>query len=164
MNRPETLPALRLERATDADFAWLLAETAAPPRTHGIAPDLASREVLGIIRNLPANWLMVSGDEIVGIISLKAKNGAEVEIGYGVAASRQRQGFTTKAVAALLLVLAEWGIASVLAETASDNQASQRVLVNNGFVAIGDYQGEDDVQLIIWRIDLGPAEERYAIG
>lgn len=153
-----TPPVLRLQRASDADFAWLLGQ-ALPSRAYGIAPELAQREVLGIIRRLPANWLMVVGNEIVGIISLKTKSRDQVEIGYGVASSRQGNGFASAAVGALLRLLAREGVATVLAETVHDNPASQRVLVKNGFVPTGERFDNEDGILMTWRTDLGAARE-----
>jgi RimJ/RimL family protein N-acetyltransferase len=147
---------MRLAPATDADFRWLLGE-GKPPRAHRVAPDLASREVLEIIRSLPANWLMVADGEIVGIISLKAAFGDQAEIGYGVACSRCGQGFASAAVAALMPILARSGIRVVVAETAVDNPASQRVLQDNGFVDVGERNDEEDGLLMVWRADLTAA-------
>jgi RimJ/RimL family protein N-acetyltransferase len=151
-----TAPDLCLEPAGDADFAWLLGQTP-PPRGYSIASGLAPREVLEIIRQLPANWLMIAGSEIVGIISLKADSCDQVEIGYGVASSREGRGFASAAVGALLPMLARRGVAVVVAETSTDNRASQRVLTNNGFVATGERCDNDDGLLIVWRADLTAA-------
>lgn len=158
MASPATPAALRLESASDTDFDWLLGETP-PSLAYRIAPDLASPDILRIIRNLPAHWLMVAGNEIVGIISIKAEGEGKAEIGYGVASSHQGRGFASAAVAALLPVLADRGIVAVMAETAPDNPASQRVLTNNGFVATGERCDEEDGMLIVWRADLAAKGE-----
>jgi ribosomal-protein-alanine N-acetyltransferase len=72
----------------------------------------------------------------------------EVEIGYGVCASRQGRGFATAAVLAMCEI-ARTGARTVVAETERENVASQRVLEKSGFTASGT-KGE----LILWRRDL----------
>lgn len=142
--------ALRLERATDADFRWLLGDGEAT-RPHGVAPDLAPKAVLHIIRTQPSNWLVVSDEEIVGIISLKVDRSEQVEIGYGVSSSRTGRGFASAAVGALLPMLKRRGVPVVIAETTFDNVASQRVLQRNGFAAVGERIDDEDGVLIVWK-------------
>jgi RimJ/RimL family protein N-acetyltransferase len=139
-----------LEPATDEDFRWLLGERSS---THPlrVAPDLAPPEVLAIVRGLPANWLIVVADELVGIIGLKTDGGKEVEIGYGVAASRGGRGFATAAVTALLPILQASAVCVVTAETSIDNIASQRVLERNGFIRTGERVDDEDGPLYCWR-------------
>ncbi|ANB18513.1 GCN5-related N-acetyltransferase [Dokdonella koreensis DS-123] len=43
------------------------------------------------------------------------------------------------------------GINALTAETGVDNAASQRVLVRNGFVQIGERLDDEDGALICWR-------------
>jgi len=144
MNSPALHPA------TDEDFRWLLGERDAT-RPLRIAPDLAPPEVLAIVRGLPANWLIVVAHEIVGIIGLKADGGEEVEIGYGVAASREGRGHASGAVTALLPILEARAVRLVNAETSIDNIASQRVLERNGFARVGERVDEEDGPLYCWR-------------
>lgn len=141
---------LALEFATDEDFRWLLGEAAAT-RPLRVAPSLAPPEVLAIVRQLPANWLIVAEGELVGIIGLKTDAGDEVEIGYGIASSRESRGFATGAVAALLPILQARDVRLVTAETSVDNLASQRVLERNGFVRCGERTDEEDGALCCWR-------------
>ena len=140
---------LKLELATDADFRWLLGQGPAS-RELRVAPDLAPVEILEIVRQLPANWLMIADAELVGIIGLKTDDMETVEIGYGVAAPRWARGFASAAVAALLPILRERGVRVVLAETAVENPASQRVLERNAFARVGSRIDDEDGPLIRW--------------
>lgn len=150
MERPIAQVAMQLEIATDFDFCWLLGEGEVT-RPFRVAPDLASKDVLQTIRSLASNWLMISDDEVVGIISLKNHSIDQVEIGYGVASSRSGRGFASAAVAAISPTLQERGASAVLAETAIDNLPSQRVLQRNGFTAIGERIDDEDGALIVWQ-------------
>lgn len=143
------MSVVELHRATDADFPWLLGQALAT-RRFKVAPDLAPPPVLEIVRSLPANWLIIAGGEIVGIIGLKSDDGREVEIGYGIAASREGRGFAGGAVAALLPILAERDITMVRAETSVDNRASQRVLERNGFSRTSERIDDEDGPLYCW--------------
>ena len=145
----DSIPALDLHPATSADFDWLLG-SGEIARPWSVAPDLAPAGVIEIVRTLPANWLIIAGDEVVGIIGLKTEAAGRAEIGYGVAASRERQGLASAAVAALLPVLNARQIVAVTAETSVDNTASQRVLDRNGFVRIGGRVDEEDGPVIVW--------------
>lgn len=141
---------MHLQSATQEDFEWLLGSRE-PTRPWIIAPELAPTEVIGIVRQLPANWLMVVDDELVGIIGLKTDEAERVEIGYGVAASREGRGFASAAVAALLPILHSRGAPIVTAETSTENPASQRVLERNGFVRVGSRLDEEDGPVITWQ-------------
>ena len=144
---------MHLHWATQQDFEWLLGRAEAT-RPWTIAPELAPDEVIGIVRQLPANWLMVVEDELVGIVGLKHEDAERVEIGYGVASSRQGRGFASEAVAALLPVLESRGTSTVTAETSIDNRASQRVLERNGFVRTGDRLDKEDGRVVTWERSL----------
>ncbi len=56
-----------------------------------------------------------------------------MEIGYGLAESVHGQGFGTEAVAGLIAIAREKGMAQLCAETDFSNLASQKVLLRNGF-------------------------------
>jgi RimJ/RimL family protein N-acetyltransferase len=141
---------MHLQPATQEDFDWLLGNREAT-RPWKIAPELAPTEVIGIVRQLPANWLMVVDDELVGIVGLKTEDAERVELGYGVAATREGRGFASAAVAALLPILRARGAPIVTAETSIDNPASQRVLERNGFVRVGSRLDEEDGPVITWQ-------------
>lgn len=102
------------------------------------------------------SWMIVSGNEVVGLCSYKQapKNG-QVEIGYGVAASRRRRGHATRAVAAMLdHAAADPQVQGVIATIAADNRASLRAVETNGFVQNGTVLDPDDGELLLWRRDL----------
>jgi RimJ/RimL family protein N-acetyltransferase len=146
-----TIPeGMYLQAATQEDFDWLIGIGKAE-RLLSVAPDLAPAEVLDIVRQLPASWLMVVSNEVVGIISLKSETSEFVEIGYGVAASRQGLGFASAAVAALLPILSDRGVSMATAETSIDNPASQKVLEKSGFIRASERLDDEDGPMIGWQ-------------
>ena len=112
-------------------------------------------EVAALVRGTfePASWLIIEGDEVVGLCSVTRppKDGA-IDIGYGIAPSRQGRGFAGQAIAEIV----EWarrspGVTAVTAETNIHNEPSQRVLARNGFVQVGERVDDEDGELICWR-------------
>jgi RimJ/RimL family protein N-acetyltransferase len=64
-----------------------------------------------------------------------------VEVGYGLAPSARGHGYAAEAVTALLAVAVKHGVATVLADSADENVASQRTLVRAGFSLVGSDAG-----------------------
>jgi RimJ/RimL family protein N-acetyltransferase len=156
---------VRLVEVRDDDFAALL--RGEQTLRDGLRVPPGGVDVPGVLAHVRAiaaklhragyrngHWMVVAGGEIVGLIGFKDPPSAlgEVEIGYGIAASRRRRGFATRAVAA---VLSEAGgdsaIRTVLAETAAGNTASQRALIRSGFALAGTRQDPTDGELLLWR-------------
>jgi RimJ/RimL family protein N-acetyltransferase len=120
----------------------------------------------GVARRLRAHglalWMIVADGEVVGLCSYKDAPTADgsVEIGYGIAATRRRRGYATRAAAALLDVARQdAAVRTVLADTAVDNASSQRVLAKNGFQRVGTRTDPIDGELIVWRIDVASNSE-----
>lgn len=102
------------------------------------------------------SWMIVGGNEVVGLCSYKQppKDG-QVEIGYGVAASRRGLGHATRAVAAMLdYAAADPQVRRVIATVAADNRASARAVEANGFVQNGTVLDPEDGELLLWHRDL----------
>jgi len=99
--------------------------------------------------------MMVEDGEVVGLCSLvRLPSDGAIQIGYGVAQTRQGTGMATRAIGRLV----EWArqddrVRSVEAETNVTNIASQRVLEANGFARTGERIDDEDGDLICWRID-----------
>jgi RimJ/RimL family protein N-acetyltransferase len=146
----------------DADFEWLR-DPARPPRpgftlAHG---GIHSAEIMDIVRDMTralhaaqcrGSWMIAVDKEIVGMCSYRhpPKDGA-VEIGYGIAESRQRQGFASKAVALVIAIAAKDGnIDRLTAETSVENPASGRVLEKTGFTQVGTRHDDEDGELWCW--------------
>ena len=157
---------IRLVAATDAYFTALGAN-AAPDGLRLPDGGVETREIVEMLAGLartvrlqidPAAWLIVDGDEVVGLCSITkpfASPGV-VEIGYGIAPERRGRGFATRAVGLLLaLVGADERIKIVAAETAVDNLPSQRTLEKNGFTRIGGRIDPDDGALFCWQTAVG---------
>ncbi len=157
---------VRLAPATDAVFAWLLGEPADPPPLRAPPGGLEEGWVLRWLRgNLAVlegtgSWLIVDGDEVVGLCNYKAPPEADgtVEIGYAVAAAHRRRGYATAGVAALIAeAVRDRRIRGLSAETALGNIASQRVLLANGFAPTGRGFDRDEGEMILWRLTLPQA-------
>ncbi|WP_052711481.1 GNAT family N-acetyltransferase [Elstera litoralis] len=74
-----------------------------------------------------------------------------IEIGYGVAGRRRRQGLGTQAVAALVReAKADAKIRLLYAETAVMNEPSQKILRANGFHQSATRQDAADGALLCW--------------
>jgi RimJ/RimL family protein N-acetyltransferase len=98
----------------------------------------------------PSAWLIVSEDEVVGIVSFKALPvGRCVEIGYGVAASRRGCGHATRAVSQLIDEAHAQGF-TLVASTSPDNHASHAVLERNAFLRAGERVDVDEGPLWLW--------------
>ena len=76
----------------------------------------------------------LADEQAVGGVGFKGRpDGDRVEIGYGLAPSARGHGYAAEAVVALLAIAADHGVSTVLADTTTDNIASQRTLVRAGF-------------------------------
>ena len=154
-----------LLEASEDDFAELIEDRA--PRGLSLSDSaLAPAPVLQMLGGLaqsirctfaPAAWMIVEdGGEIVGLCSItKLLDEGGIDIGYGIAPTRQGRGVATKAISALL----KWAqndlrVNFVTAETSVNNRASQRVLETNHFVRVGERQDAEDGELICWKFDL----------
>jgi RimJ/RimL family protein N-acetyltransferase len=147
---------------TAYDFAALL-NGAAPAHTRLVSDSAIARpEVLEMLARIaaeigagfiPSAWMIVEENEIVGLCSLiRAPENGEIHIGYGIAPSRERRGYVTRAIGEVL----EWArkdprVTRISADTGAENIASQRVLERNGFIRIGERIDPEDGQVICWQ-------------
>lgn len=70
----------------------------------------------------------------VGGVGFKGPpDGTAVEIGYGLAPSARGHGYAVEAVEMLMRIAAGLGMTTIVAETETDNVASQRTLEKAGF-------------------------------
>lgn len=98
-------------------------------------------------------WLVVHGDEAVGLISFKGPpHEGAIEIGYGIAPNRRRRGHATAAVSELIAEATRHEL-DLIAEAGEDNRASQRVLEHHGFRRVGVRTDAEDGVLISYRRD-----------
>jgi RimJ/RimL family protein N-acetyltransferase len=152
--------------ATDSDFEWMLQGNEIVHRGLRLPPGgIDERSLLEHVRGIAAKlreqrcdgtWMIVSSREVVGLCGYHQPPSAQgdVEIGYNIAASRERRGHATRAVAAILAIAEnDPAIRKVLASTPVQNIASQRVLERNGFARIGERSDLEDGELILWRIE-----------
>jgi RimJ/RimL family protein N-acetyltransferase len=64
-----------------------------------------------------------------------------IEIGYGLAPSARGHGYASEAVTTLLILAAENGVDTVLADTSDDNVASRQTLLSAGFMLVATHVG-----------------------
>ena len=154
-----------LQPASAADLDGL-AQGLAPSGTCLPEGGIEAPEILAMLRDLaagimphfdPAAWLVVAGDEIVGLLSLvKPPADGSITIGYGIAPARRGRGHATAAVRAVC----DWArhdarVAFVVAETGEANRPSQQVLAANGFACTGRRDDPDDGPLLCWSLSVG---------
>ena len=162
---PKPPGILGLAPCREADFAWMLGETAGRGDLRLPPGGVDAPEVLRLVRSIhlsaggdadPATWLMIVDGEVVGLCgrSRPVGPGRDVEIGYSVAPARRRRGHAAAAVALLTrAILADPGVAAVTAVTAVCNRPSRRALVRNGFIETARETREEDGPVILWRLD-----------
>jgi ribosomal-protein-alanine N-acetyltransferase len=96
---------------------------------------LADRETLG-----DAYYVLVDDDgSVLGRFNLYDIEGDTAEVGYRVAERVAGQGVATAGLRELCrLAASEHGVRTLRARTTHENKASQRVLANVGFAAVGE--------------------------
>lgn len=106
---------------------------------------------------LPASWLIVHEGEIVGLCAItQPPETGSIDIGYGVAPSRQNRGIAGTAIGEIVAwAKADERVRALTAETTFENLASRRVLARNGFCEVGSHIDEDDGPVIRWRCPTG---------
>jgi RimJ/RimL family protein N-acetyltransferase len=160
-----TASAVTLRAISAAEIDALIARETPAGSGLSVPPDgVDEAVVLRIVRDLTsraaargtrATWAVVAMGEIVGLCSyVREAIDRDVEIGYGVAASRRGRGFATAAVAALIPIARADGFVALVAQTAVANPESARVLEKNGFVVTGSRVDSEDGELVLWRASL----------
>lgn len=152
----------KLIQATDLHFAWLLGEASSVDGLRQAPDGVEERRILAWLRRIsarldaaghPSTFLIVDDGEVVGLCSFKGPpdRSGVAEIGYGIAESRRRRGYATRAVSLLCEHVCRSGAPKALkAETSPANPASQRVLESNGFAHVGMRQDAEDGSLLVW--------------
>lgn len=95
----------------------------------------------------------------IGGIGFKGQpQGGSVEVGYGLAPSARGRGYAAEALAALVTMATDHGLTHVIADTDTDNIASQRTLERAGFVRVGSESGLHLYELALKKRSLGPRQ------
>ena len=82
---------------------------------------------------------------------------ASGHIGYGVVEQKRGRGYATAGLRLLLEEISGLGLPSVLLTTDPENIASQRAIISNGGVRVGEEMHPNDgrpIPLLVWRIAL----------
>lgn len=104
---------------------------------------------------LDSNFVAVESQSLKAIGLLGSKGtvspSGEVEIGYGFNPDVWGQGYATEAVSALVSHLhAQPDVREVIAQTLSENAASQRVLAKTGFWRVETHWEKEPDALMLW--------------
>ena len=117
----------------------------------------------GIVPRLPGRIYWLDDGEFCGIINLRYVPGSERlpdhvsgHIGYAVVPWKRRRGYATRALALMLPVARDVGLFHVEITCDDDNDASRRVIVNNGGMLTGRRAEPDGRIKLVFRIDLAP--------
>ncbi|HYD44206.1 MAG TPA: GNAT family N-acetyltransferase [Phenylobacterium sp.] len=147
--------------AMEADAAGFVAGLDDPEARGGpiIAPDGTLLERLPGYRR----WLM-DGEEFCGSFGFRWRPGTEDlpshvlgHMGYAVPAWKRGRGYATRGLALLLPGAAAMGMRYVELTTDPDNEASQKVILNNGGYLVERFRKVDaygGAEALRWRIDL----------
>lgn len=102
---------------------------------------------------VPWKICLIESGTFVGDICFKGlPESGQPEIGYGILEAYQRNGYATEAVSAMCQwAFMQEGVEAVEAETAPDNEASQKVLLKTGFHPTG-VMGEEGPRFILKRV------------
>ncbi len=154
-------PRVELIEVSDSDFDWMLGIVQYRESLRLPPGGVDDPGVLRIVREMTqklhaagctGSWMIVRDGEVVGLCSYKRPPArGRVEIGYGIAPQRRDAGTATAAVAAIAQIAsADPTIDALIAETATNNPASQRVLEKNGFIRAGSRIDEEDGEVVSW--------------
>ena len=109
--------------------------------------------------------LAASGEAVGGIGFLWAPTeDGSVEVGYGFVPSARGRGYATESLEAVLAHAERQGLRTVVAMTAVDNVASQRVLERCGFVRGETVDTEDEGPMIRWERSVREATAQRSRG
>ncbi len=137
---------LRLYALDDADrLAVLLNDPDVTAMTASIPYPYARSDAEAFLSNarneegrIVGRAILLDG-ELVGGVGLGPRPGGAEELGYWVGKAYWGQGIATRAVGLFLDVLREQGVSAPLhAKTVRTNEASQKVLLANGFTFAGE--------------------------
>lgn len=112
------------------------------------------------VPRLPSRVFWIFGREFCGAINLRFMPGSEDlpptcsgHIGYAIVPWKQRRGFATRALALMLPVAREIGLARVLVTCDDDNVGSRKVIQANGGVFAGvqtPATPQEKTKLLFW--------------
>ncbi|WP_435464656.1 GNAT family N-acetyltransferase [Variovorax sp. ZT5P49] len=116
------------------------------------------------VRRLPGYKCWMWDGEFCGSIDLRWQPGTDTlplyclgHIGYNVVPWKQRKGYATRALGAMLMLAAGEGLSRVEITTSPDNVASQKVIAANGGVLIETFitlPSQGSLTKFRYRIDL----------
>ena len=105
-------------------------------------------------------YFYISGDKIIGAISIRPKKnaqniGLDGHCGFGIRPSERKKGYATKMLSMALPIIKEYGINPLVITCDKENIGSAKVILNNGGILMDEVMGEKSEQLIqVYQINL----------
>jgi len=114
-----------------------------------------------VVPRLPGRVYWLDDGEFCGVINLRFVAGSDAlpdyvsgHIGYAVVPWKQRRGYATRALALMLPVAREVGLNRVEITCDDDNEASRRVILNNGGIMTGTRPELGRKTKLVFQIDV----------
>ena len=114
-----------------------------------------------VVPRLPSRVFWLDDGEFCGVINLRFVEGGDAlpdyvsgHVGYAVVPWKRRRGYATAALALILPVARAVGLNRIEITCDDDNEASRRVILNNGGVPAGARPAEDGGTKLVFHIDL----------
>lgn len=132
------------------------------PYPPGLAESFVDRFVSG--QNEEFVWALDAGEDdmngLVGLISLRLREGGIGDLGYWVAPAFQGAGYASEAVEAVVRHAEAIGLTGLTAQAFQDNLPSVKVLTRSGFV----YEGEGTLYSVARTASVPTFRYRLALG
>ena len=116
-----------------------------------------------VVPRLPSRLYWLDDGEFCGVISFRFVPGSDElpdyvpgHVGYAVVPWKRQRGYATLALALLLPVARAVGLRRVEITCDDDNEASRRVILNNGGVFTGTRREALGKTKLVFRVDLAP--------